>query len=80
MAMTGHKTRAMFDRYSIASTKDIEAALLKATLPAGNPVGKKRNPVAGVLQHLRPLKAVLQRLRLSRVLDTLPERSVTLDV
>jgi len=24
MAMTGHKTRAMFDRYSIASTKDIE--------------------------------------------------------
>ena len=36
----------MFDRYSIASTKDIEAALLKATLPAGNPVGQKRNPVA----------------------------------
>ena len=45
MAMTGHRTRAMFDRYSIASTKDIEAALLKATLPAGNPVGQKRNPV-----------------------------------
>jgi integrase len=45
MAMTGHRTRAMFDRYSIASTKDIEAALLKATLPAGNSVGQKRNPV-----------------------------------
>jgi len=42
MAMTGHKTRAMFDRYSIASTKDIEAALRKATLPApGNPVGQR---------------------------------------
>jgi hypothetical protein len=41
----GHLPRAMFDRYSIASTKDIEAALLKATLPAGNPVGQKRNPV-----------------------------------
>jgi hypothetical protein len=45
MAMTGHRTRAMFDRYSIASTKDIEAALLKATLPAGNPVVQERNPV-----------------------------------
>ena len=41
MAMTGHKTRAMFDRYSIASTKDIKAALLKATLPAGNPVAQR---------------------------------------
>ena len=42
MAMTGHKTRAMFDRYSIASTKDIAAALRKATLPApGNPVGQR---------------------------------------
>ena len=41
MAMTGHKTRAMFDRYSIASTKDIEAALRKATLPAGNSVGQR---------------------------------------
>jgi hypothetical protein len=50
MAMTGHRTRAMFDQYSIASTKDIEAALLKATLPAGNPKGENRNPVAGVLQ------------------------------
>jgi integrase len=50
MAMTGHRTRAMFDRYSIASTRDIEAALLKATLPAGTPVAQKRNPVAGVLQ------------------------------
>ena len=56
MAMTGHRTRAMFDRYSIASTKDIEAALLKATLPAGNPVDPKRNPVAWVLQRLRPEK------------------------
>jgi hypothetical protein len=35
MAMTGHKSWAMFDRYSIASTKDIEAALRKATLPSG---------------------------------------------
>ena len=42
MAMTGHRTRAMFDRYSIASTTDIEAALLKATLPAGKP-GRPRN-------------------------------------
>jgi hypothetical protein len=33
MAMTGHKTRAMFDRYSIASTKDIAAALDRAKLP-----------------------------------------------
>jgi len=41
MAMTGHKTRAMFDRYSIASTKDIEAALRKATLPAGNSAGQR---------------------------------------
>jgi Phage integrase family len=41
MAMTGHKTRAMFDRYSIASTKDIEAALRKATLPAGNPIRQR---------------------------------------
>ena len=41
MAMTGHKTRAMFDRYSIASTKDIEAALRKAALPAGNPVRQR---------------------------------------
>jgi hypothetical protein len=41
MAMTGHKTRAMFDRYSIASTKEIEAALRKATLPAGNPVRQR---------------------------------------
>lgn len=42
MAMTGHKTRAMFDRYSIASTKDIAAALREATLPApGNPVGQR---------------------------------------
>jgi len=39
--MTGHKTRAMFDRYSIASTKDIEAALRKATLPAGNPIRQR---------------------------------------
>ena len=32
----------MFDhRYSIASTKDIEAALRKATLPPGNPVRKR---------------------------------------
>jgi len=45
MTMTGHPTRVMFDRYGIASTKDIEAALLKATLPAGHPVGQKRNPV-----------------------------------
>jgi hypothetical protein len=36
-----HKTRAMFDRYSIASTKDIEAALRKATLPAGNAAGQR---------------------------------------
>jgi hypothetical protein len=35
MAMTGHKSWAMFDRYNIASTKDIEAALRKATLPSG---------------------------------------------
>ena len=41
MAMTGHKTRAMFDRYRIASTKDIEAALRNATLPAGNPVRQR---------------------------------------
>ena len=42
MAMTGHQTRAMFDRYSIASTTDIEAALRKATLPAaGNSVGQR---------------------------------------
>ena len=54
MAMTGHRTRAMFDRYSIASTKDIEAALLKATLPAGNPVGQKKKPGSGVLSALRP--------------------------
>jgi len=43
MAMTGHKTRAMFDRYSMASTKDIAAALQRATLPAPgerNPVGQ----------------------------------------
>jgi hypothetical protein len=32
----------MFDRYSIASTKDIEAALQKATLPAGNSVGQRQ--------------------------------------
>jgi hypothetical protein len=31
----------MFDRYSIASTKDIEAALRKATLPAGNAAGQR---------------------------------------
>ena len=31
----------MFDRYSIASTKYIEAALLKATLPAGTRWAKK---------------------------------------
>ena len=50
MAMTGHKARAMFDRYSIASTKDIEAALRKATLPAtGNQVGE-RNPVVTAAQ------------------------------
>ena len=41
MAMTGHKTRAMFDRYSIASTKDIEAALRKATLPSGKSAGQR---------------------------------------
>ena len=41
MAMTGHRTRAMFDRYSIASTRDIEAALRKATLPAGKPVSQR---------------------------------------
>jgi len=41
MAMTGHKTRAMFDRYSIASTKDIEAAPLRATLPVENLVARK---------------------------------------
>jgi hypothetical protein len=45
MAMTGHKTRAMFDRYSIASTKDIEAALLRATLPPAKPGSSERNPV-----------------------------------
>jgi integrase len=45
MAMTGHKTRAMFDRYSIASTKDIEAALLRAALPAEKPGSSERNPV-----------------------------------
>lgn len=45
MAMTGHKTRAMFDRYSIASTKDIEAALLRATLPAEKPGSSERNLV-----------------------------------
>jgi hypothetical protein len=42
---TGHKTRAMFDRYSIASTKDIEAALLRATLPPVKPGSSERNPV-----------------------------------
>jgi len=52
MAMTGHKTRAVFDRYSIANTKDIEAALRKATLPAGNSVvsekpGRKPVEIAG---------------------------------
>ena len=41
MAMTGHKTRAMFDRYSIAGTKDVEAAQRKATLPAGNSAGQR---------------------------------------
>jgi integrase len=50
MAMTGHQTRAMFDRYSIASTQDIGAALLKPTLPGGNSGGQRRNPVARVLQ------------------------------
>ena len=45
MAMTGHRTRAMFDRYSTASTKDIEAALRKSDAASGNSVGQKRNPV-----------------------------------
>jgi hypothetical protein len=38
---TLRRRRAMFDRYSIASTKDIEAALRKATLPVGNSVGQR---------------------------------------
>lgn len=42
MAKTGHKTRAMFDRYSIASTKDIAAALRRATLPVPVTEGHQR--------------------------------------
>ena len=34
-----------------AARGDIEAALLKATLPAGNPVGQKRNPVVACSHH-----------------------------
>jgi integrase len=35
MAMTGHRTRSMFDRYTIASTKDIAAALERAARKVG---------------------------------------------
>ncbi len=54
MAMTGHRTRAMFDRYSIASTKDIEAALRKsgaasgkAGRSAGSPIEPSSNRCSG---------------------------------
>jgi integrase len=64
MAMTGHKTRAMFDRYSIASTKDIQAALLRATLPTEKPGSPERNPV------VTPRRASGQKIKAPKILKS----------
>ena len=50
MAMTGHRTRAMFDRYSTVSTKDIEAALRKSDAAIGKPGRRKKKPIVDCSQ------------------------------